>query len=298
MQKIIAYIFGLILLTSSTAFAAGPVYVELTAQPGETVHGQLTLFNNSDVSQEIVISKADLENLPGLQEWLILVDNSVRLEPKATHVMPYEINIPEDAASQGYYGSLSIDEETAQIVLLAVEGDLHEEVVLKDFNLKSDTAEFEVTISNKGNVHSSPVGTIEVIDRNGDVVQSREINKEKHGVFPGINKIYTAEYNPVAGEHYAILKGEAPLQAQLTLEKNPDGELNILDKKLGKEDSEELKNTLARAHIARDVLIVIVEIFLLTVCVVALVRYCFKCTICAHKNPRKSKKRVVKGKKK
>jgi hypothetical protein len=305
MKKIIAYIFGLILLTSNSAFAAdaAPLYVEYTAQPGEVVHGQISLYNNSEAPQELVVSKNDMENLQSLQDWLTISNESILLEPKENSVIPYEINVPEDAAPQGYYCSLSVDNEISHVVLLEVEGSQNKKVVLEDFNVKKSTDEImkiEVTVSNKGNVHSSPKGTIEIIDNEGSVISSFEINKENHSVFPESKNIYTTEHKQERlGKYYLVLKGETgvgtPLEAEMTVEKKLNGELNILDKKLGEESGEELIKTLSRARIARDSIIVMIGIFLLTVSLVAIVKYCFKC---AMGKKRKGKKRVVKGKKK
>lgn len=345
MKKLALYILGLFILTSATAYAIGaaPLRVEFSSQPGETVHGQVNVFNDSDSMQTIVVSKGDFivnededlefyedvkeDNLYSLQEWITIPNNEVILEPRGKGVIPYEIIIPVDAPSQGYYGSLFIETKpdttkkiadatigvrVAHLVLLKVEGGLYEEINIEDFNVVQQNdlglAQFDVVVMNKGNTHNSPTGKIEVIDNQGNLVQTLDLNKDEYNVLPDSKKTYKEDCELKelpTGTYYVVLESETdmgnPLKAEMKFERTSDGKIIILEKTLGEAHGAELKKMLSQPRITRNSIIVIIGIFLFAVSFAAIARYCFKC---AHfmngkkKRRKKPKKRVVKGKKK
>ncbi|MFC1599680.1 hypothetical protein ACFL3T_01475 [Patescibacteria group bacterium] len=346
MKKLIAYILGLFILTSATAYAIGaaPLRVEFTSQPGETVQGQVSVFNDSDTEQIIVVGKGDFlvngdedvefyddikeDNLYSLQEWIHIPNNEIELGPKSTGVIPYEIKVPIDAPSQGYYGSLFIQSKpktaprelfgatvsvrVAHLVLLTVEGELYEEINIEDFSVVQQNdeglTEFDVVLFNKGNVHTAPAGQIEIIDNQGNLVQILDLNQGEYHVLPESKKTYKekSEFEKLpAGKYYIALEGETdfgvPLEAQMTIEKTNDNQINILEKKIGKSNGKEIKKILTETRVVRNSLIVVIGIFLFAVAFAAATKFCFACTGILkerRKKRKKPKKRVAKAKKK
>ena len=329
MKKLILYILGLFILTSATAYAIGaaPLRVEFTAQPGEVVQGEVNVFNDSDTAQTIMISKGDFlvngdedvefmdevkdGNLYSLQNWIYIPDNEIELDAKSQGTIPYEIRVPEDAPSQGYYGSLFVENKpqtqelfgatvsvrVAHLVLLKVEGSLYEEITIEDFDISEEATEFDVVVTNKGNVHSSPSGEIEVIDSQGNLVQTWKLNSDEHNVLPESKKTYKGECkfkDLEPGIYYVVLESKTdmdiPLEAEMKIEKTVDGKVIIHEKTLGEAHGEQLKEFLQQSRIVRNSIIVVIGILLFAVAFAAIAKYCLTCT--------KSKKRVVKGKKK
>ncbi len=346
MKKLALYILGLFILTSATAYAIGaaPLRVEFTSQPGETVHGQVNVFNDSDSTQTIVVGKGDFlvngyeevefyedikeDNLYSLQEWITIPNNKVTLGPRKKGVIPYEITVPINAPSQGYYGSLFIETKpdttakeiagatisvrVAHLVLLKVEGDLYEKINIDDFSVVQQNdqglTEFDVVVVNKGNIHNSPTGEIEVIDEQGKVIQTLPINEAEYNVLPESKKTYKANCNAdeiPAGHYYVTLHGNTdagdPLEAEMKIRVSENHTIDILEKNLEGSNGRALKEMLSQTRIIRNSIIAVIGILLLTICFVAITKYCFKCSKFLNEKKtkkRKPKKRLVKGKKK
>lgn len=134
--KVFLLTVGALLVCAQTTFAIGasPLRMEYQATPGETVKGQLTVYNTSDTTQRIIVNKSDFdvdanhdgvqflnsaEQDPelykdyehGLQQWLVLPQEDIVVEAKQKAVVPYEITVPKDAPAQGYYGALFVRSE-------------------------------------------------------------------------------------------------------------------------------------------------------------------------------------------
>ena len=345
MKKLAIYIIGLFILSSATAYAIGaaPLRIEFTSQPGETVNGQVNVFNDSDSTQTIVVNKGDFvvnsdedlefyedvkeDNLYSLQDWITIPNSEVTLGPKAKGVVPYEITIPIDAPSQGYYGSLFIETKqnkeltgsgaavnvrVAHLVLLKVEGGLYETIRIEDFNVIQQNdlglAEFDVVLFNEGNVHNSPTGKIEIIDEQGNVIQTLPINQDEYNVLPNSKKTYKVNCNSdqfKPGQYYVTLNGTTDageaIEAEMKIKLNEDHSIEILEKKLGETTGTALKEMLSQTRIIKNSIIAVIGILLLTISFVAIARYCFKCANFLngkHKRKKKAKKGLVKGKKK
>ncbi|MBA4336461.1 hypothetical protein C0416_01630 [bacterium] len=166
-----ALLMMIININATFALGASPLKMEYASLPGQTINGQLTVYNTSDVTQKIIITKSDFdmdenqENMLflndedesyaySLQQWIILPQEDIIVGPKEKSVIPYQIAIPVEARAQGYYGALFVRSEPAptskeneqensgvkivtqiaHLVLLEVEGSI-KDVSLKDFNI-------------------------------------------------------------------------------------------------------------------------------------------------------------------
>jgi hypothetical protein len=323
------FLVTLLMITNTTfAIGASPLKMEYQATPGQTVNGQLTVYNTSDTKQKIIIEKSDFdmdeksngvqflnaqnanqqEYQYSLQQWISLPEEDIIVEAKQKTVIRYKITVPADAPAQGYYGALFVRSEpitdanqptsigvrlttqVAHLVLLNVEGSI-QNVTLKDFTIDPSTIEtseittdnpfFDIVVYNDGNVHSSPEGTIEIIDTKGNIVEEFDMNAGDNNVLPQKEKTYFSEgyvKDIPAGTYYAVLDGKAEngqqLQGKITFSVDRQGKVEMIDKYMGAVDMDFLKGSAHQKYIIFQTTLAILSILIFTVAFVAIGRYC------------------------
>ncbi|MFC1810002.1 hypothetical protein ACFLZH_00725 [Patescibacteria group bacterium] len=264
----------------TNAIGASPLRVQLEAAPGETVEGMVRAQNSKDEDQVVVLMKGDFlvdekedlqfmyeydeTNKWSLQNWLDLNENNIPVGPNESVEIKYQIEVPQDAASQSYYGvvfvqsqdpeifeglgGVGVQANVAQLVLLEVTGDLKSDVEVKDMKLVEENAghRFETTVFNNGNTHDASTGTIIVTDSKLNILEELDFNKAKHNALPETQKNYIvmwekfAEYE--AGIYYAYLnvndENNEYLSAELKFEITDQAEIEILNLKIGRSYTE------------------------------------------------------------
>ncbi len=191
-----------------------PIRFEAQLRPGETWYGTLNLKNFSQDDHELTVSAEnfvvtdDTENItffpsgdathmqaPDIADWIYLPQKTVFLSGDGTATVPFEIRVPEDAPTGGYYGALFVtlsapggyDAATGQariginsrigaLLIFSVHGTepARIEGSLERFSLLKKvyfTAPLEIrtAISNTGNIHFRGGGSV-VIARGGKTV--------------------------------------------------------------------------------------------------------------------------------
>lgn len=108
---------GLFLVQPVFALTISPVRMEVTADPGQTVMGEMLLFNEEPVVRTFYSSTANfeargeggaphfLEERVGLATW-IQIQESVTLQPQESVAIPYSIVIPQDATPGGHFAAI------------------------------------------------------------------------------------------------------------------------------------------------------------------------------------------------
>lgn len=265
------------------AVGASPLRVEYHAMPGETVKGQLNVRNTSDEAHQIIINKADFDVDPetedvlffdgsetgydrSLKKWIKFPEEPVIVEGKEKAVIPYEIAVPEEAAKQGYYGALFVESmpvdqnqngqqpgalglnittRVAHLILLEVGEHSEDEIELQDINVSKDgeNLTMEILTFNKGLVHNSPEGEIEIFNNRDETIDVLPLNKGNHNIMPLRKKTYLQncplnEFKP--GSYTAVLKGKtergSELIGEIEFELTDENEIIIHGKKLNEVD--------------------------------------------------------------
>lgn len=285
---------------SSFAQAAAPLNVEYSSLPGEVVKGQITVLNTSDESQTITLTTDDFQQEPkvdSMQQWIVIPQSSFLVESKQKVVIPYEIHIPIDAPSQGYYGALKVqssssnEAETAHLIMLEVEGDTHQNLSLQDFSVDKDS--IAVQITNTGNIHSSPEGVVDLVDSRGYLLEEYELNKEDNVILPQNTKTYLEDSyikNLPAGIYYAVVNGKAEngqqLQGKLTFQLDRTGKIEIIDKYIGAVDTSFLKGSAQSQYIVFQTVLSVLAVFIFAIAFLAIGRYCIVSSKAFKKNKR------------
>ncbi len=329
--------------TAATTFALGasPLRVEYSGHPGDIVEGQLTVRNTTDEPRLIKISTSDFmvnnetESLlfidgrdtgyaHSLKDWFILPENDLTIGPKEKKIIPYKIQISEGAQSKGYYGALFVESaplnreqstagvsinlnvRVAHLVLLKVEGNLREKVAIQNFMVikdSEDSAMFEIVMENNGNVHSSPEGIIEVIDKNGNIVQKLPINEGKHNILPSSKKTYKTDFklkDLKPGIYTAVFTGytenKDKLQAKTVIELTNDREITVHETSIGEVDISALRSAaLKQSGSFPYITIIALTITALILCIAYNIRHIFKPVKASRKKLRKIMRKIHKS---
>lgn len=128
--------------------------------------------------------------------------STIAVAPGELKTVDIQIKVPADAQAGGYYGALrfapvsasgdanvNVSGSVASLILLTVPGNIVESLQLTNFDVRqnkkavsrlssSDNVDVLVRLENKGNVHVSPFGSINV-QKGGKAVYSAKINDIK-----------------------------------------------------------------------------------------------------------------------
>lgn len=183
-------------LSQEVGLTISPLTFELTANPGDVLKNKLRVFNPTD---SIVAVKMEVEDFTvsgergqvriqpaenetySLARWVKTVPETFVLEPKEQKIIDFIIEVPENAEPGGHYGSVlattaaviggefkgtAITQKVGSLVLLAVSGEVRENVVIKEFSapefLEIGPVKFTIRLENKGTVHVRPRGFVTI----------------------------------------------------------------------------------------------------------------------------------------
>lgn len=276
-------LFATLTALSSPVFAIGasPLRLMLTATPGQTIDGYVNAQNTTDKDVIVNLKKGDFivdeneslkfnfeydeNNKYSLLNWIEFTDNDVKVGPRESKEIRYKINIPEDAKSQGYYGTVfvqgndplkpsnvpgvGIAANVAQLILLEVNGDdLNRDAQLTNFNIvHNDSIEdkyqvnFEAQMFNNGNTHDFASGRIIITNFKREILQELEFNRDKYHVMPQTPKTYVEawDYKDYEAETYfayidALNKDNQKVTAELKFRVTRESEIEVLNLTLGR----------------------------------------------------------------
>lgn len=290
----------------------GTISVYNTSDTTQKIIIQKSDFDMDEQSEGVEFVNNPEDYPYSLQDWISLPEEDIIVGPQQMTTVRYKISIPEDAAAQGYYGALFVGSEpyeedsaedtggigvqlrtqVAHLVLLDVEGSV-QDVSLKDFTIDESAINkpleevddgipfFDIVVYNDGNVHSSPEGTIEIIDEMGNTVNQLDLNTGQSNVLPHKTKTYFSEgyvKDVPAGTYYAVLDGKAEngqqLQGQVTFAVDRQGKVELLEKEIGAVDITSLKGAAQQNHVAFQTALAILAIAIFTVAFLAIGKYC------------------------
>lgn len=220
---------AVLLLNPNATYATtlSPALQELEAQRGQTVEASVSVLNTSTADQTYYLDVMNFrasedgdspvfipndEDASGLVEWIQLASSSVTVPAGSSGDVLFSIVIPNDVASGGYYGALTVsnapsdviatngaivEAKTASLVLLTVLGETNRQAALLDFGQDDSSlrgflqGEFSYRVQNQGNVHVLPKGTITFTDLFGRVIDQVDANETESRVLPGTTRRYT-----------------------------------------------------------------------------------------------------------
>lgn len=225
---ILSTILGLSLFASrpvqaatALGFAVSPPSAEFTANPGESVNGNVKVINLTDQALSLTVDKnsfvargeegevelIEQDTKYSLSPWFKVGPGKVELPARGTVAFSYSIDIPPDAEPGGRYGSLvfhttpeklpsgasgaSVRQQLGMLIFLRINGAAHEQVNISSFKTEKSFYEigpvnFETRISDTGNVHAKPTGTITIKNLLGMTVG--QVKLEPKNVIPGATR--------------------------------------------------------------------------------------------------------------
>jgi hypothetical protein len=206
------------------ALTLTPVRVEIAGDPGQVVHGEVTLYNEQAEQKTFYTTYENFEpgndedgspkfvgGGSGLATW-IATEPEVSLNPNEKRTIPFTITIPPEAEAGGYFGAIfyggqnpatltngevSVGGKLGTLVLLSVRGNIEEGAGILDF--KSEGGRFftktPVTLSyrmsNTGGDRIVPVGDITVTNTFGFKTATLLANEREGSVLPQSARRFT-----------------------------------------------------------------------------------------------------------
>lgn len=201
MQKTRTYLAGIAIFavlgifSSAEALTVSPTKVEITADPGQVVQGEIEIFNEQGETRVFYTSSENFESRgdsgapyftgssSGLATW-ITTNSSVTIDSGERILVPYTITIPSTARPGGYFaaiffgtdapvsaggGEVSIGGKIGVLILLRVSGPVEEKAGLGYFTTKENSriysslpVIFEYGFTNDGGDRVVPRGEIVV----------------------------------------------------------------------------------------------------------------------------------------
>lgn len=212
------------------ALTASPVKIEITGDPGQTVHGEIELLNEQ-VGQKVLFTS--FENFEpsgdtgsprfigakdGLATWL-QTQSSVTLQKDQKIVVPYSIVIPPHADPGGYFaaiffgekdpaaqqgGEVAIGGKLGILILLRVSGDIVEKAGLTEYGTDANTRfftslpiNFTYKFSNNGGDRVVPLGDITINNTFGINSATLKANISEGSVLPNSTRKFQSAWGVV-----------------------------------------------------------------------------------------------------
>ncbi len=246
MKKTLLILCFLLLPSAGSAMSLSPSVMEMNLEPGESGQYLLELYNETDqdiyLSGSIEIFKP--KNEQGQAEimspdvshqavtWLKLPVNSLALSPGDRLETPVLIDVPKTADAGGYYlaivwetsggpksdtNQVQVTSRLASLLLLAVGGEVKEELAITNFKLQAEATtynhlpiNFEVRLKNQGNVHTSPGGLLVIRNMFGKVTQTVPFNDQQARVLPNSIRRYEIGWPQPEAEKFTWLQSYLP----------------------------------------------------------------------------------------
>ena len=225
------------------ALTISPVRMEISGDPGQTVNGQIELFNEQNETKTFYSSSQNFEArgdsgapyfLPnetkGLASW-ITVQESVSLKTSERKKITFSVQIPKDAEAGGYFaailwgtspakqageGQVSIGGKLGVLILLSVSGEIKEGGGLLDLKIEEDgrfvnalPITFTYRFSNDGSERIKPSGELRIKNIFGFTKATLNANAQSGNVLPGSIRKFSVvwlEKNQVALDIVSLLE--------------------------------------------------------------------------------------------
>jgi hypothetical protein len=228
LSAFLSTVAALLLCFTAPARAALPVSInttriEITASPGDHAASVFTFWNGTDeflpVSLEAqdfapsdeqghVSVGAEIPEGNSLKEWIHPEYPQIDVAPKTEFEFKFSVDVPKTADPGTHYGVLlvstapisqgsgtAIQTKIGPIILVKVQGEVEEELTLETLDMRkfldSPPLPIEARFKNKGTVHETPQGAIEVKNMFGSLVATGTL--PERNVLPGATRRIEAQ---------------------------------------------------------------------------------------------------------
>ncbi len=221
------------------AVTVGPAKLEVAADPGDTIRGELFVINETDAAAtfhasvqqftEVEGNKVFNDEEGGIASWIPPLA-PVTLAPGAQQTVPFTIRVPENAPPGGHFAviwwssapkgtrQLSVVTRAGALVYLTVSGEARRSAQIVSFGAEGGgrffrglPVRFEVLIKNEGNVYEKPMGTLTLTNLFGGESARAKVNESGSQVLPRSQK--TLPTIELAGDRFLF----GPYRANLDL---------------------------------------------------------------------------------
>lgn len=234
--------FGLIFVQPVFALTISPVRMEIAGDPGQTLRGEIELFNEQGEAKTFYSSSQNFEArgesgapyfLPdtnkGLASW-IKVQESVVLKAGERKTIPFTIQIPQGTEGGGYFAAIfwgtsppgrqggeqvSVSGKLGMLILLSVTGELKEGGGLLDLKIDEGrrvVSFFPITFayrfSNDGSGRVQPIGELKIKNLFGLTAATLNANSGNGNVLPGSIRKFTVVWAEKNQEESAVVSVE------------------------------------------------------------------------------------------
>jgi hypothetical protein len=211
-----------------------PPILEIEVEPGNTYSDYIKVENlnefesvtlypqvvsfvaKGDEGGQEFIEDSEETTSYSLAQWMNISTDTLEIEPLERVVLPFTINIPLDAEPGGRYGavllgnqpttaedlanSVALGAKSGTIILARIAGDITESAKINTFSINKDfynypPVDFEVVVENTGNVHVKPLGTIEISNIFGKVVDEVTVNEGLGNVLPDSTRKFSSTWD-------------------------------------------------------------------------------------------------------
>jgi hypothetical protein len=214
---VLAFIAGLSIVTGVSALTVSPARIEITGDPGTTIHGEIEIFNEQEGVRTFFSSLENFEpsgdsGAPhfigakdGLATW-IRTEDKIILQSGEHKKVPFSIVIPKETEPGGHFaaifwgsqpsganegGEVSIGGKIGVLVLLRVAGYVPEGGGLLEFHTKENKRFFTslpvsmvYRLNNTGGDRIVPLGDVKIKNTLRLTTEKLEANKNDGSVLP------------------------------------------------------------------------------------------------------------------
>lgn len=218
------------------ALEISPPIIDRTVNPGDVLHillrirdvsrgplvvnGQVNDFIASgENGQPKLLLDPNVSSPYSVKGWVQGVPR-LTLVPREIKTMPITIIIPKDASPGGHYGvirftgtppelegtGVSLSASVGSLILLRVNGAITEQLTVKEFSANKDGQSghfFESTpisfverLTNSGNVHLAPTGSVKIAGLFNKPVANLAINQPPRSVLPSSTRKFDESLDP------------------------------------------------------------------------------------------------------
>lgn len=213
---------------SSLALTVGPVKLEYSIDPGDSISGQILLLNDREETKtfyavfekyiEVDDQKQFIAGESEIASWFEF-PSAVTLGPREQKMIPFTIKVPEDAEPGGHFAviwwstappvaepgapGVAIVTRAGILVYLRISGEIDESGQLKSFSTSNQKRflnylpiNFSIVFEATGNVHLKPIGEIKIKNIFGRTREILKVNEFGLSVLPQSKKTYEATWGP------------------------------------------------------------------------------------------------------
>lgn len=218
------FISSFLFLSITEAVTVGPVKLEINADPGDVVRGELFLMNEEKKGTKTFYpdfekfieeggTKKFIPEESDLATWFE-INYPITLNSLEGKNIPFTLRVPEDASPGGHFaviwwsaaspeaGQVSIVTRAGILVYLTVSGEIKEEGQVLEFTTQnrkkfigSPPINFTMNFENTGNVHLKPKGEIQIKNIFGKTKDIINLNQKDVSILPQSKKTLSEEWN-------------------------------------------------------------------------------------------------------